>query len=94
MGTVVQFPVRTRGSFTPEMRDSLVRLAPNIRGALPLRFGKDSSGAEFCCFANGLLISWDRECGPILIDTFDGYVDRGPFHDLDEVCLLATYLAP
>ena len=92
MGIVVQFPGRARGRFTPEVRDDLTRLAPKVRGALPLRFGVDANGAEFCCFANGLMVGWDRECGLVLTDTRDGYVDRGPFDSVDEVCLFAAYL--
>lgn len=94
MGTVVHFPGRERGRFTPEIRRDLRRLALRVRGAEPIRFGMDAHGAEVCRFANGLAVSWDCECGLILIDTFDGYVDRGPFHNVDEVCLLAAYLAP
>ncbi len=92
MGMVVQFPGRVGGRFTPAVRDDLTRLAPRVRGALPLRFGVDANDAEFCGFANGLMVSWDRECGLVLISTLDGYVDRGPFDSVDEVCLFAAYL--
>lgn len=94
MGIVVQFPGRSRRRFTPEIRGDLERLAPRVRGAEPIRFGVDASGAEVCRLANGLMVGWDHECGLILIDTHDGYVDRGPFHGVDEVCLFAAYLAP
>ena len=93
MGTVVPFRGCARWRFTREMRSSLMRFAARYRNVLPLRFGVDASGAEFCCLANGLTISWDRGCGLVLTDTFDGYVDRGPFHSLDEVCLFAAYLS-
>ena len=93
MGIVVQFPSRTGRQFTAEMQDVLVRLAGKTLGALPVVFGKDGDEAEFCCFANGLMIGWDRRGCLVLTDTASGYVDRGPFRSLDEVCLLVTYLA-
>ena len=92
MGIVVQFPSSTGGQFTAEMRDVLVRFASRTPGIWPLLFGLDCNGAEFCRFANGLMIGWDRGRCMILTDTNSGYVDRGPFRSLDEVCLLITYL--
>ena len=92
MGIVVQFPSRTGGQFTAAMRDVLVRFADGTPGASPLVFGKDDDGTEVCCLANGLMIGWDRGRHLILTDTNSGYVDRGPFRTLAEVCLLVTYL--
>lgn len=92
MGVVVQFPSRVSGRFTAEMREALARLADKTSGALPLVFGMDGDGTEFCCLANGLMIGWDRGRSLILTDTNSGYVDRGPFNSLAEVCLLIAYL--
>lgn len=104
MGTVVQFPGRSvpgRGfasragtrtrRFTQEMRDGLERLAARTTTARPVLFGEDDDGAEFCRFGDGLVVGWDRECRPILIDTVSGYVDRGPFGDWDEVYLFLAH---
>lgn len=93
MGIVVQFPSRKGGQFTAEMREALVRLAHETPGALPVVFGKDGDGAGFCCFANGLMIGWDRAGRLVLTDTATGFVDRGPFSSLDEICPLVTYLS-
>lgn len=92
MGIVVQFPSRASRRFTAEMRGVLARFADETPGTLPLVFGKDGDGAEFCCLANGLMISWDDTHSLILTDTNSGYIDRGPFRSLAEVCLLVTYL--
>ncbi len=92
MGIVVQFPSHVGGRFTPEMREILARFADETPGTLPLVFGKDGDETEFCCLANGLMIGWDRGRSLILTDTNSGYVDRGPFRSLAEVCLLITYL--
>jgi hypothetical protein len=92
MGTVVQFPVRRGGTFTPEMRSSLAHLAAWTPGLRPLLFGTDGDGSEFCCLANGLMVGWDRERRLVLTDTLSGYVDRGPFYGLAEVCCIIAGL--
>lgn len=93
MGVVVQFPGVSAGRFTPEMRETLHRIARGTPGAFPMVFGVDGDGAEFCCLANGLMIGWDRRRRLVLTDTSSGFVDSGPFKSLDEVCLLIAYLA-
>ncbi len=93
MGTVVQFPDRGSGRFTSEMRSSLAQFAARARNCVPLRFGTTAQGEEFCCFANGLMIRYDRGRGLVLTDTLDGDVDCGLFHSLDDVCSFAAYLA-
>jgi hypothetical protein len=93
MGVVVPFPGRSPSYFTPEMRSTLARHAAGAPGALPLAFGKGGDGAEFCHFANGLMIGWDRAGRMVLTDTTSGFVDRGPFNSVDEVCLILAYLA-
>ena len=94
MGVVLQFPgVSAERRFTPPMRDTLARFAVQAPGAFPLAFGTDSDGAEFCRLANGLMIGWDRRHRLVLTDTSSGFVDRGPFNSVDEVCLLLAYLA-
>ena len=92
MGTVVQFPVRTGGCFSTRMRDGLVRFAAGRSGVLPLGFGREPDGSEFCQLGNGLKVGWDREHSLVLTDTVSGYVDRGPFNGLDDVCLLVDHL--
>ncbi len=93
MGIVVQFPRLIVGKFTPEMRSTLVRHATVAPGALPLVFGEDRDGTEFCRLANGVMISWDRRGRLVLTDTASGFVDRGPFNSVDEICLILAYLA-
>jgi hypothetical protein len=93
MGVVVQFPGRGAGRFTPEMRETLHRFAVATPGALPVAFGTDGDGREFCCLANGLMIGWDRRQRLILTDTSSGFVDCGPFSTLEEIFLLVAYLA-
>lgn len=94
MGTVVQFPARMiRRQFSDEMLGRLVRLAARTPGAQPLWFGADERGAEVCRFASGLQVGWDRRGRLVLTDMVSGYVDDGPFRDLDEVCRLINYLA-
>ena len=93
MGVVVQFPRFFAGQFTPEMRSTLTRHAAVAPGALPLTFGKNGDGTEFCCLANGLMIDWDRRGRLVLTDTATGFVDRGPFNSVDEICLILAYLA-
>ncbi len=92
MGTVVQFRRYWGELFTPEMRNSLVRLAAGTPGAQPVVFGKDGDGSEFCCLGNGLMVGWDRRRRLVLTDTLSGYVDHGPFESLEEICLLVTRL--
>ena len=70
----------------------LARFAACKPGVRPLLFGTDGDGSEFCQLADGLAVGWDRRGRLILTDTLTGYVDRGPFHDLDEVCLFLAYL--
>lgn len=93
MGIVVQFPRRFAGQFTAEMRSTLARYAAAVSGALPIAFGKEKDGTEFCSLANGLLISWDRQGRLILTDTKSGYVDRGPFQSVEEIGLILAYIA-
>ncbi len=93
MGVVLQFPRLIDRQFTPEMRDLLARHAAAAPCALPLTFGKDADGLEFCRLANGLMISWDRRGRLVLADTASGFVDRGPFNSVDEICLILAYLA-
>jgi hypothetical protein len=93
MGIVIPFPNASGARFTPAMRDTLQRFATTTLGALPVAFGVDGDGREFCCLANGLMIGWDRRCRLILTDTNSGFVDRGPFSTLDEIFLLVAYLA-
>jgi hypothetical protein len=92
MGRVVQFPRRARRQFTAEMRGRLAHFAATVPSFQPLVFGEDGDGSEFCCFANGFMVGWDRWQRLVLTDTLSGYVDRGPFDDLDEICLLIIYL--
>lgn len=92
MGTIVQFPGRTGGQLTAEMRSSLARFTAKMPGTQPLVFGKDGEGSEFCYLANGLLISCDRRQRLVLTDTLSGYVDTGPFDSLDEIYPLIAYL--
>ena len=94
MGTIVQFPVRSGNRFTPEMRSSLAHLAAQAPELRPLVFGIDGDGTEFCCLGNGLMVGWGRGRRLILTDTHSGYVDRGPFHSLAEVCRVIGQLAP
>ena len=93
MGVVVQFPRLIVRQFTPEMRSTLTRHAATAPGALPLMFGKEGDGTEFCRLANGLMISWDRRGRLVLTDTASGFVDLGPFNNVDEICLILAYLA-
>lgn len=93
MGVVVQFPRCSAGRFTPEMRSTLARHAARAPGALPLVFGTGADGSEFCRFANGLMIGWDRRGELTLTDTASGFVDHGPFHSVDEICLIVAYIA-
>jgi hypothetical protein len=92
MGVVVQFPRCGAGRFTPEMRSTLAQHAAEAPGTLPLVFGKDGDGAEFCCLPNGLMIGWDCRGRMVLTDTTSGFVDRGPFSSVDEVFLIVAYL--
>ena len=91
MGVVVQFPGCGGRLFTARMRDVLVRLAETTPGLHPLSFGKDHDGSEVCRLGNGLSVGWDRR-RLVLTDTVTGYVDRGPFESLDEICLLIACL--
>lgn len=93
MGVVVQFPGRMAGRFTPEMRDTLAGIAGMVPNALPVVFGTDGDGDEFCCFGNGLMISWDRRRHLVVTDTTSGFVDRGPFASIHEVCALIACIA-
>ena len=93
MGIVVQFPGRMAGRFTPEMQDALASFAAEMPGACPVVFGKDGDGDEFCCLGNGLMVGWDRRCHLVVTDTSSGFVDRGPFRSIHEVCLLIACLA-
>ena len=93
MGIVVQFPGRVPGRFTQDMRDTLVRFASGIPDAFPLMFGKDGDGDEFCCLGNGLMIGCDRRNRLVVTDTSSGFVDRGPFNSIQEVCLLLACIA-
>lgn len=93
MGTVVPFPRLVVRQFTPQMRRTLSLHAAAAPGASPVVFGTDGDGAEFCCLANGLTISWDRRGRLLLTDTASGFVDRGPFQGVDEICLVLAYLA-
>ena len=93
MGVVIQFPRPVAGQFTPEMRSTLTRYAAAAPGALPLAFGKNHDRTEFCRFSNGLMISLDRTGSLVLTDTATGYVDRGPFDSVDEICLVIAYIA-
>ena len=86
-GKVVPFPRHGRGRFTAEMRDVLSRFAREVLNRQSLAFGLDSEGSECCRLDNGLVIGWDQG-RLILTDTLSGYVDRGPFSSLDEICLL------
>lgn len=94
MGVVVQFPgCFADRRFTPEMRQTILRYAGAAPGALPAAFGADGDGVEVCDLANGLRIGWDRWHRLILVDTVSGFVDRGPFRSVDEICILVAYLA-
>ncbi len=92
MGMVVQFPTRKGGCFSMEMRGGLVRFAAKRPGIHPIEFGKEPDGSEFCRLGSGITVGWDQEHRLILTDTASGYVDRGPFNSLDDVCLLIDYL--
>ncbi len=93
MGVVIPFPRPVAGQFTAEMRSTLARYAAATPGTLPLAFGKTRDGTEFCRFANGLMISRDGSGSLVLTDTASGYVDRGPFDSMDEICLVISYIA-
>ena len=93
MGVVVQFPGRAAGRFTPEMRDTIAGFASQVPGAYPVVFGTDGDGDEFCCLGNGLMIGWDRKRHLVVTDTSSGFVDRGPFTSIHEVCLLIACIA-
>jgi hypothetical protein len=74
------------------MRDTLARFAREVLNSQSLAFGLDNEGSECCRLDNGLVIGWDRG-RLVLTDTLSGYVDRGPFGGLDEICLLIADLA-
>ena len=93
MGVVIPFPRPVAGHFTAEMRRTLARYAAATPGTLPFAFGKNRDGTEFCRFASGLMISRDDSGSLVLTDTATGYVDRGPFDSMDEICLVIAYLA-
>lgn len=92
MGTVVQFPARGAGAFGAQVRNRLVRFADRTPAVQPLSFGEAPDGSGFCRLGNGLTVCWDRERRLILADTLSGYVDRGPFDGLDEVCFVIERL--
>ena len=87
-GRVLKFPVRKRGQFDSDTRAHLGRLAARTPAIQPLSFGHDERGVEWCLFGNGLMVSWEQPGRIILTDTLSGYVDRGPFDSLDEICLM------
>ena len=94
MGVVLQFPrAYADRRFTPEMRQTIFRFAQAAPDVLPVIFDADSDGVETCRLANGLVIGWDRWHRLVLTDTVSGFVDRGPFRSVDEVCMLIAYLA-
>ena len=94
MGVLLQFPkLSTERRFTAEMRQTILRFAARAPGALPAAFDADSEGTEVCRLANGLVIGWDKRHRLVLTDTVSGFVDRGPFESVDEVCTLIAYLA-
>ena len=94
MGVVLQFPrFSAERRFTAEMRQTILRFAARAPSALPAAFDTDSDGAEVCRLANGLVIGWDKWHRLVLTDTVSGFVDRGPFKSVDEICTLIAYLA-
>ncbi len=93
MGVVIPFPRPAAGQFTAEMRTTLARYAAATPGTLPMAFGKNRDGTEFCRFANSLMISRDGSGCLVLTDMATGYVDRGPFDSVDEICLVIAYIA-
>jgi hypothetical protein len=94
MGVVLQFPgYNAERRFTTEMRQTILRFAARTPGAFPTAFDLDDDGAEVCRLANGLVIGWNRWHRLVLIDTVSGFVDRGPFRGVDEICSLIAYLA-
>ena len=94
MGVLLQFPrLSAERRFTAEMRQIILRFAARAPGALPAVFEADSDGTEVCRLANGLVIGWDERHRLMLTDTVSGFVDRGPFKSVDEICTLIAYLA-
>lgn len=93
MCIILQFPSRAVRRFTQPMRAALDQLAACTPGAAPVMFLENPDGSETCLLGAGLQIDWDRAGRLVLTDTVSGFVDRGPFGDLDDVCLLVSYLA-
>lgn len=93
MCTILQFPSRAGRRFTPVMRDALARLAERTPSAAPVLFLENPDGSDTCLLGSSLQVDWDRAGRLVLTDAVSGFVDRGPFTGLDEVCALVSYLA-
>ncbi|HEY0204821.1 MAG TPA: hypothetical protein VGC15_11810 [Acetobacteraceae bacterium] len=91
-GALLQFPGRIPGTFTPEMRNSLVAFALVMPGMRPVVFDIDGNGNETCQIADHVMIGWDCKQGLFLSDMRSGFVDHGPFRSVDEICGLIAYI--
>lgn len=91
-GTLLPFPGRIAGMFTPEMRDSLVAFTLVMPCMGPIVFDVDEAGNETCRMANHVMVGWDCKQRLFLSDMQSGFVDHGPFRDMDEVCGLIAYI--
>ena len=85
-GMLLPFPGRSLGTFTLEMRSSLVAFALSMPGMHPIVFDVDEVGNETCQMADHVRIGWDCKQCLFLRDMRSGFIDHGPFRSVDEIC--------
>lgn len=91
-GVLLRFPEVAEGDFVADMGRNLGRFAKTAPGIFPVQFSVQDDGAESCRLTNGFTIGRDAERRYTITDDCSGYVDRGPFTSLYEVCRLITWL--
>ena len=89
---MLPFPVPAAASFVQEVQFDLARACTGRCSPFPIQCEASGDGAETCRLATGLVIGRDVGGRLWVGDSRTGFVDRGPFGSVREICEVVAWL--
>lgn len=89
---VLPFPAPEAATFAEKVRLDLARMCTGRRSPFPIRCEASGDGAETCRLSSGLVIGRDAGGRLWVSDSRTGFVDRGPFASVHQICEVVAWL--